>query len=174
MAKRTITNPTNSARTVFGLMGFAVIFSLIGNEVAIAQGPPNKPGQLGYGAAIVPVNQQTGQPLGGGTLGKSPAGVGFGTGAVIIIGGFVAAALLVALSGAGEAGRKFSVGLASVSATTSVLVYGGPAWGALNRIVNGKATGATTPTANTGATTPSAPTSGTDTIVAVAPIALGG
>jgi len=162
MAAKTVTSPTNSARSVVGLMGFAVIFSLIGDEIAIAQGPPNQPGQKGYGVSLVPVNQQTGQPLGGGAL---------GTGAVIIIGGFVAAALLVALTGAGEAGRKFAVGLAGVTAATSVLVYGGPAWASLNRIVNGNATGSTNPTGNAGNTAPTTATHGTDTVVALSNVA---
>lgn len=129
----TTTQPTSNARTVAGLMGFVVLFALIGNEVQIAQG--NKPNKLSNG------------------LDK---------GATIMIGGTIAAGLLIATSGAGEAGRKFSVGLATVAAVTAALVYGAPVWTVVNGIVGGKAT---TPTSGTSAT---APTAGTATTKALA------
>lgn len=156
----TVTSPNNSARTVVGLIGFAVLFSLIGNEVQIAQSAPPKPGQTGYG--VVPIGgtvTASGQAVGG------KFANGLDKGAVILIGGFVAAALLTALSGAGDAGRRFSVGLATVTAVSSALVYGGPVWGALNNIVGGKPS---TPTGATGATTP---TQGTATVVALSNVA---
>lgn len=137
----TTTNPTNSARSVAGLMGFAVLFSLIGNEVSVAQG--NKPAKLANG------------------LDK---------GATIIIGGFVAAALLTALTGAGEAGRKFAVGLAGVTLATSALVYGGPVWHAISVAV-GAAGASSTPTGNTASTKPTAPTHGTQTAIALTNVA---
>jgi hypothetical protein len=118
----TTTQPTSNARTVAGLMGFVVLFALIGNEVQIAQG--NKPQKLSSG------------------LDK---------GATIMIGGTIATGLLIATSGAGDAGRKFSVGLATVAAVTAALVYGAPVWQAISGIVGGKAT---TPTGSTGASTP--------------------
>jgi hypothetical protein len=152
----TTTQPNNSARTVVGLIGFAVLFSLVGNEIQIAQASAPGPGQSGYGVVAPGVTvTPEGQPVGG------KFANGLDKGAVIIIGGFVAAALLTALSGAGDAGRRFSVGLATVTAVTSALVYGGPVWQALGNVVGGKAT---TPTGATGATTP---TSGTATAVAL-------
>lgn len=137
----TTTSPTNSARTVAGLMGFTVLFSLIGNEVNVAQG--NASNKLSNG------------------LDK---------GATIIIGGFVAAALLTALTGAGEAGRKFAVGLAGVTLATSALVYGGPVWRAIAAIVS-DAGASTNPTGGTKPTGNTAPTHGTGTVVALTNIA---
>lgn len=133
----TNTQPTSNARTVAGLMGITVLFALLGNEIQIANG--DKPAKLTNG------------------LDK---------GATIIIGGFVAAGILTATSGAGEAGRKFSVGLATVSAVTAALVYGAPVWQAVNGIVGGKAT---TPSGGTAGT---APTTGTATTAALAQGAL--
>lgn len=153
----TTTSPNNSARTVVGLIGFAVLFSLIGNEINIAQAKTPTPGTTGYGATAPGVTvTSSGQAVGG------KFANGLDKGAVIIIGGFVAAALLTALSGAGDAGRKFSVGLATVTAATSALVYGGPVWNALNNVVGGN------PTTPTGATTATTPTTGTATAVALA------
>jgi hypothetical protein len=140
MSPATVTSPTNSARTVVGLIGFAVLFSLIGNEIQIANG--TKSNKLANG------------------LDK---------GATIIIGGFVAAALLTALTGAGEAGRKFAVGLSVVTMVTATLVYGGPVWVAIqNAEVSGSSTGGTKPTGNTAATSPSTPTTGVSTAAALA------
>lgn len=138
----TTTSPTNSARTVTGLIGFAVLFSLLGVEIKVATG------------------QST-----------NKLGTGLGEGGTIIVGGFIAAALLTALSGAGEAGRQFSVGLATVTMVTATLVYGKPVWDSLNTIVGGKPTGATADTGNTTATTPSTDT--TDSAVLTA-VSLGG
>lgn len=132
----TTTSPTNSARTVVGLMGFAVLFSLIGNEIQIANGTK-----------------------------QAKLSSGLDKGATIIIGGLIASALLTALTGAGEAGRRFAVGLSVVTATTATLVFGGPVWSALNAVVNGGNTGTTKPTGNTAATTP---TQGTATAAALA------
>lgn len=137
----TVTSPTNSARSVAGLMGFAVLFSLIGNEVDVAQG--NASNKLSNG------------------LDK---------GATIIIGGFVAAALLTALTGAGETGRKFAVGLAGVTLATSALVYGGPVWRAISAVV-GSPGASSRPTADTAPTANTAPTHGVATVVALSNIA---
>lgn len=137
---RSVTSPTNSARTVAGLMGISVLFALIGNEINT------------------------------GTNGGKPKKLanGMDKGATIIIGGFIAAGLLTALTGAGEAGRKFAVGLAGVTAATTVLVYGKPVWDVISVMVGGKATGGTGGTKATGATTATAPTHGTATGVALA------
>jgi hypothetical protein len=138
---RTIWQSTNNARTVAGLMGIAVLFSLIGNEVKASANPNS-------------------------VQGKSPD-IGVTTSARIIIGGFIAAGILVGISGAGEAGRKFAVGLATVSAVTATLVYGGPVWNALSGIVGGTPTGSTGNTSPSSATGAIAPTSGVATVVAL-------
>jgi hypothetical protein len=132
----TITSPTNSARSVAGLMGFTVVFALLGHEIDVANGGS-----------------------------KDKLANGVSTGGVIIIGGLIAAALLTALTGAGEAGRKFAVGLAGVSAATATLVYGKPVWDGISNIVGGK------PTAPLGSTGNTAPTKGTASAVALAQVA---
>lgn len=73
----------------------------------------------------------------------------------IIFGGTVAASLLTLISHAGEAGERFSVGLATVAFITSALVYGKPVWDAANNAFGTK------PTKPIAATTPSTPTTGT-------------
>lgn len=160
----TVTSPTNSARTVTGLMTLSVLFALVGNEIQIAGATTPTQGQTGFGAVAPGVTvTSTGR-----AVGKNKFANGMDKGATIIVGGFIAAALLVALTGAGEAGRKFAVGLAVVTTATSLLVYGAPVWNALAGAVGGKPTGSTSstkPTANT------APTSGTGTVVALSNLA---
>lgn len=135
----TTTQPTNNARTVAGLMATAVLFSLIGNEIQVAKGASNDKLSSGLSKA-----------------------------ATIIVGGFIAGGLLIGVSGAGEAGRRFSVGLATVVAVTSLLVYGKPVWDGINTIVSG------TPTKPTGATGATTPTQGTATAVALTNVLPGG
>ena len=103
-AARTVTRETGrqGAREVFGYMGVAVVFALIGNEIRQAK----------HGKG-------TTSP---GTLSES---------GVIIFGGFTAAAALTLISHAGDGGRQFAVGLAAVTMVSSVLVYGGDVWKAL-------------------------------------------
>lgn len=113
-------------RLIVALIGTATGFALIGHEIQQVSGAPPAQG-----------NVQTANKV-------------LSTGGRIILGGFAAAALLALLSHAGEAGRQFSVGLAVITAATSMLVYGGPVWSALGRAV-GNAPGAqpTTPTRST-------------------------
>lgn len=73
----------------------------------------------------------------------------------IIFGGTVATSLLTLISHAGEAGERFSVGLATVAFVTSALVYGKPVWDAANGAFGSH------PTKPVAATTPSTPTTGT-------------
>jgi hypothetical protein len=104
-------------------MSFAVVFSLIGNELRIAgHAKPGQPGLVTEGARIV-------------------------------IGGTIATALLALLTEAGDAGAKLGVGLALVTFTTATLVYGGPVWNALGKIV-GSTTAGNVPTTPTTPTTP--------------------
>lgn len=131
----TTTQPTNNARTVAGLMAIAVAFSLLGNEIKVANGAS-----------------------------KDKLSSGLSKGATIIVGGFIAGGLLIGVSGAGEAGRKFSVGLATVVAVTSLLVYGKPVWDGISNVVGGTPT---TPTGATAATANTTPTHGTATAVAL-------
>jgi hypothetical protein len=119
-------------------MTATMVFAVVGNEITVAQGVPNKPGQIGYGAAIVPVNQGTGVA---GTV--SPFR--------IIFGGTIATSLLILVSHAGEAGETLGTGLAVVAFTTAALVYGGPVWNAVNKAFGSK------PTKPLAGTTPSSP-----------------
>jgi hypothetical protein len=73
----------------------------------------------------------------------------------IIFGGTVATSLLTLISHAGEAGERFSVGLATVAFITSALVYGKPVWDAANGAFGSKPT---TPLATTTPSTPSTST----------------
>jgi hypothetical protein len=112
--------PTQGSRTITGLMFFAVLFSLVGNELKIANQPATGP-------------QKDGVSEGG----------------KIIIGGIFATALLTLLSHAGDNGRQFAVGLALVTTASSVLVFGAPVWDAANKLFGSTPTtpvGATTAT----------------------------
>ena len=126
-AARTVSRETSTtgAREVFGYMGVAVVFALIGNEIKVAKHPPDSKNPL----------QSTSVLTDSGT---------------IIFGGFTAAAALTLLSHAGDGGRQLAVGLAAVTMLSSVLVYGGPVWKAL-----GALTGQSKPTRATSPTTPS-------------------
>jgi hypothetical protein len=125
--KSAVTEEPNS-RIIFALMGFAVAFSLVGNEVKAVTTP--KTGSTG----VVTV------------AGK------------IVLGGFFATSLLVLISHAGDPGRQIGVGLATVAALSSSLVYGGPVWGQANALFG---TRPTTPLA-----TATANTVGTDVTLA--------
>jgi len=92
---------TSGARTVFGFVGVAVLFALIGNEIKTKQQTTAGPGVLTESGTI-------------------------------IFGGFTAAAVLTLISHAGEGGNRLAVGLAAVTMVSSVLVYGGPVWKAIN------------------------------------------
>lgn len=107
MADGTVSKLTSDqgSRTVFGLMAFAVLFSLIGNEIKVAQGQSKD--QLSSGVTVA---------------GR------------IIIGGFFATSILVLLSHAGDEGRQVATGLAAVTTLTATLVYGGPVWDSANKL----------------------------------------
>jgi hypothetical protein len=91
------------------------------------------------------------------------------TGGKIILGGAVATTALTLLSHAGNAGRQFSVGLASVAMVTSTLVYGGPVWTALSKLFGSKPTGSTGGTVGTVGSDVSLATGVTDPTTATAP-----
>src|ERR1035437_1901914 len=95
---------TSSSRTIFGLMVFAVGFALIGNEVQI----------LGKKAPGTPAPSTVSQA--GSTITSSGR---------IILGGFFATSILVLLSHAGDPGNKIAVGLAGITALSSVLLKRG-------------------------------------------------
>jgi len=115
------------SRTIVGLMGTAVVFSLIGNE--ISKNGPNKPSAVGI-------------------LSES---------STIIFGGAAAAAVLSLIAKIGEPGRVFAVGLATIAAVGSVIVYGGPVWHALGGVVGSK------PSAGSKPTTPTTPLASSST-----------
>ena len=130
---------------MFGLMAFTVAFSLVGNEVRTLEkiGPA-----AGVAAIAVP-------PVGAAIVG---AGI-ITTGGRIIIGGFAATSFLVLLAEAGDTGRKTAVGIATIAALSSMLIFGAPVWQLMSKIFGSKPTtplGTTTanapPTGNTGST----------------------
>jgi hypothetical protein len=73
------------------------------------------------------------------------------SGPQVILGGFTGATILTLLSHAGEGGRQFAVGLATVTMVSSVLVFGAPVWKGLSNLLGSKPT---TPLAESSATTP--------------------
>jgi hypothetical protein len=83
----------------------------------------------------------------------------------VILGGSVATAILVGMAELGDAGERFSVGLATIAVLSATLVYGGPVWKVLGTAVGGQGKGGqpTTPTGNT------TPTTGTGTVQAITP-----
>lgn len=113
----------SGSRLIFGLMAFAVAFSLIGNEIKVAESSKGTTSQLSDGVT---------------------------EGGKIILGGFFATALLVLLSHAGKPGHTLGVGVATVAALSSTLVYGGPIWSGASGLFGSSPTvplaTATTPT----------------------------
>ncbi len=119
--------PAADSRLIFALMLWAGGFAFVGNEIT---------------------RNANGQPI---QAGKPDPGM------KIILGTFASAAVLTLLSKAGEPGRQFAVGLATVAVVTSTLVYGAPVWKLLNSMVGkagpgGSPTGVTSPTRPTGST----------------------
>ena len=112
----------SGSRLIFGLMAAAVGFSLIGNEVKVAQSNQGTAGQVGAGVTVA---------------GR------------IIIGGFFATAILVLVSHAGDPGEKIGTGIATIAVLGSALVYGKPVWDAANNLFGSKPTNplGTSPTA---------------------------
>jgi hypothetical protein len=133
---RTISAPTGNARSVVGLMGVAMIFSVIGAEVKA-------------------LNPKTG---------GSKVGQAFSEPFVIIGGGTIATTFLVLIAGAGETGRNFAVGLSALAAIAAVLVNGGPVWTAIDNFLQAKpttpswATAPSSPSTTTRTTTTARPT----------------
>lgn len=128
---------TNASRRIVTLMGFAVIFSVIGAEIK-AVGKANQPPTASTSGAA-------------GVL-SAPAKV--------ILGGTIAAALLSFLAEAGGSAEDYAVGLAAVAAGTAMLVNGGPVWTALNNTFGSTPTGSTPTSATTKPTGQTGPTVG--------------
>jgi hypothetical protein len=132
------TSPKPGSRTVTGLMVFAIGFALIGNEININEKNKGAP-------SVAPITE----------------------GAKIIIGGIIATSFLTLISHAGDTGRELAVGLALVTAATSLLVFGGTpsnpggVWRAIEKVVS------STPTTPTGSTAATKPTTGTATTAAL-------
>lgn len=112
------------------LMAFTVGFALLGHEIKSANTTPEQSKA---------------------TTGNDP----ITTGGRILIGGFLAGGVLIAVSHAGDAGAQFATGLALVSAVTATLVYGGPVWSLLSKV-----TGSSTPTTPTSTSPATSPTKG--------------
>jgi hypothetical protein len=129
-------NNTQGGRLIFGLVGLATVFSLVGNEIKVV------------------------------TSSKEPATGFVTEGGKIIIGGTLATAFLLLLSHAGGPGNTLAVGLSVVTAASSLLVFGSPVWDEINKLFSSKpttplatVTAPATPVATNIATT--APTGGT-------------
>ena len=118
---------TNGGRTIFGLLAFATLFSVVGNEIAAVQKAKSVP------QAVNSFVTEGGR---------------------IIVGGTLATAFLLLVSHAGRGGETFAVGLALVTAASSMLVFGAPVWRELNTAFG---TSGTTPA---GLTPTVAPTTG--------------
>jgi hypothetical protein len=117
----TLTEQDQTTKTIIGLMIFAGLFSLIGNE------------------------------LSAGSKSKTSAGTGQITeGGKIIIGTVMATAFLTLIAHAGEAGYKFATGLAAVTAVTSMLVFGEPVWKTLGERIGTGPTAQTYSTGQSG------------------------
>jgi hypothetical protein len=138
---RTISAPTGNARTVAGLMGLAMLFSVIGAEIKALE------------------------PAKGGV--ELPAA--FSEPFIIIAGGTVATVALVVIADLGQGGRKFAVAFAGLAMVTAVLVNGGPVWSAILNLTGGKATGETGSTTPTGSSSPTGRTSTTPATTATRP-----
>jgi hypothetical protein len=146
----TTTQQTNSpgGRTIFALMFFAIGFSLLGNEIKVVHAASTPASQKAHGN---PVNSV----VDAGAKGVTVSGR-------IILGGFVATALLVMLSHAGNPGREWAVGLATVTTIASATVspYAMPVWSELSHLFGSTPTGTT---GSTGTASPTHTTSGTST-----------
>lgn len=138
----TQTSATAGSRTIVGLMGMAVLFSLVGHEIKTANAPP---------ITSVPTPSGPEGKVGGGAITPAPSGgivSAVSTGGRIVVGGTFATALLVALSHAGNPGREWAVGLSVLAVLTATLVYGGPVWSGASKLFGSK------PTTGTATTTP--------------------
>jgi hypothetical protein len=134
------TTPKSAKRTIAGLMIFAGVFSLVGNEIKRAQNPA------------------TGVP----GLVSEPARIFLGT----TIGG----TLLLILADAGKPGKELATGLAVITFASAALIYGAPVWDLLGNLFAGKqgptSTGSspsTKATGTTGAPTAISPATSTGT-----------
>jgi hypothetical protein len=136
----TAVTTTGDTKIIVALIAWGVLFAIIGREIEQIQGTAPKVGSPQNASQAITSSGR------------------------IIVGGFAAAALLSLLAHAGGPGRTFAVGLAAVTAISSMLVYGQPVWTELAYLTR-SSPGATptTPTAST------APTVGaTNTTVALA------
>jgi len=118
---------TSSSRTIFGLMVFAVGFALIGNEIQIL----GKKNATNQSATNLNIHTPTGSAAPSTSI-VNQAGATITSSGRIILGGFFATALLVMLSHAGDPGKQVAVGLAGITALSSVLIKGGAVWSAAN------------------------------------------
>lgn len=97
----------NGDKQILGLMGFGMIFSLVGAEISKAKAPSGS--TASKGALSEPV--------------------------VIILGGTIATALLMFIADLGPNGALIGKGLAGVSCATGVLVNGKPVWDGINNLL---------------------------------------
>lgn len=116
-------NVGTDQRKIMGLMAFAVIFSLIGDEIDKAEGPDQTNAQAeGF----------------------------FSSGAKIILGGMIATGILMFVAEFGSGGAQLSQGLAGTAAVAAMFVKGGPVWKGISNLMGGTASTPTAPVGGSG------------------------
>ena len=124
--------PKDGRRMIVGLIVFAGLFAIIGNELRLAQGKTKQ---------------------GAGGFVTEPAR--------IFVGVTAGGTLLLLLSRAGKPGEELASGLAVLTFASSALVFGGPVWswlaGLFSSAPGGRSTGPTSPTMATSSTGQPAP-----------------
>lgn len=103
-------------RTVVGLMGAAVVFSLVGAEIKIQKTTSGNDAKATYTKPIT-----------------------------IILGGSIATLILTLMAESGQGGAKLATGIAGLTATSAILIEGAPVWQLITSITSGKNSGITSP-----------------------------
>ena len=116
---------TKAGTTIAGLMAWSVMFALFGNEVNTLESKSST------------TKKVTGPITEGGK---------------IIIGGTIGTAILLMISHAGPGGQQLATGLALVTAVSSMLVWGKPVFGLLDKAFGSTPTAPVSTTLNTSPT----------------------
>ena len=116
---------TRSGTTIAGLMAWSVMFALFGNEVNTLESKSST------------TKKVTGPITEGGK---------------IIIGGTIGTAILLMISHAGPGGQQLATGLALVTAVSSMLIWGKPVFGLLDKAFGSTPTAPVSTTLNTSPT----------------------
>jgi len=116
---------TKAGTTIAGLMAWSVMFALFGNEVNTLESKSST------------TKKVTGPITEGGK---------------IIIGGTIGTAILLMISHAGPGGQQLATGLALVTAVSSMLIWGKPVFGLLEKAFGSTPTAPVSTTLNTSPT----------------------